>query len=92
MANVKKGIFLYEKGDYPLALKAFEKALTFPENLGVGQSMRTEEAMAWFWKGKTLLASGKSREAMTAWKSGAATFNGSDLQNSYKKLCADLQK
>ena len=91
-ANVKKGILLYEKGDYASALKAFEKALSFPENLGVGQSTRTEEAMAWFWKGKTLLALGKNKEAMTAWKSGAATSNGSELQNRHKKLCAELQK
>ena len=92
MANVKKGILLYEKGDYQSALNAFEKALTFPENLGVGQSVRTEEAMAWFWKGKTLLAMGKSQEAMSAWESGALTFNGSEEQNQYKKLCADLKK
>lgn len=92
MANVKKGISLYEKGDYPAALLAFEKALTFPENLGVGQSMRTEEAMAWFWKGKTLLAQGKSGEAMEAWKNGAATFDGSAVQNEYKKRCSDLSK
>lgn len=91
MANVKKGIILYEKGEYSSALKAFEKALTFPENLG-RQSMRTEEAMAWFWKGKTLLAMNKNKEAMLAWKSGAATFNGSEVQNRYKKLCTDLQK
>jgi len=92
MANVKKGILLYEESNYKSALKAFEKALTFPENLGVGQSHRTEEAMAWFWKGKTLLALGKNREAMMAWKSGASTFNGSNVQNRYKKLCSDLQK
>ncbi len=92
MANVKKGISLYGKGDYRSALSAFEKALTFPENLGVGQSMRTEEAMAWFWKGKTLLAMGSNKEALMAWKSGATTFDGSEVQNSYKKLCADLQK
>lgn len=92
MANVKKGIALYEKGDYRSALKAFEKALTFPANLGVGQSMRTEEAMAWFWKGKTLLGMGKGSEALLAWKSGASSFKGSEVQNNYKKLCADLQK
>jgi tetratricopeptide (TPR) repeat protein len=92
MANVKKGIVLYEKGEYSSALKAFEKALTFPENLGVGRSMRTEEAMAWFWKGKTLLAMGKGSEALLAWKSGASSFKGSEVQNNYKKLCADLQK
>jgi tetratricopeptide (TPR) repeat protein len=90
MANVKKGILLYEKGDYQSALKAFEKALTFPGNLGVGRSLRTEEAMAWFWKGKTLLAMGKSREAMTAWKSGASSLKGSERQNSYIDRCKEL--
>lgn len=92
MANVKKGIMLYENGDYKSALKAFQKALTFPETLGVGQSSRTEEAMAWFWKGKTLVKLGKPIEAMLAWKSGASSFDGSDQQNYYKKLCYDLQK
>ena len=92
MANVKKGILLYEQGDYTSALKAFEKALTFPDNLGVGRSLRTEEAMAWFWKGKTMLAMGNTREAMKAWNSGATSFKGSERQNSYRKLCSELQK
>jgi len=90
-ANVNKGILLYERSDYPSALKAFEKALTFPENLGVGQSMRTEEAMAWFWKGKALLKLGKNAEATAAWKSGASSLDGSEEQNNYKKLCSDPQ-
>ncbi len=91
-ANVNKGIALFDEGNYRAALKAFEKALTFPDNLGVGRSMRTQEAKAWFWKGKTLLAMNKNKEALAAWKSGAATFDGSEDQNRYKKLCADLQK
>ena len=92
MANVKKGILIYEQGNYGSALKAFEKALTFPENLGVGQSRRTEEAMAWFWKGKTLLVMGDNEEAMIAWKTGASSINGSERQNRYIKLCSKLQK
>jgi tetratricopeptide (TPR) repeat protein len=92
MANVKKGILLYEEGNYKPAIKAFEKALTFPENLGVGQSMRTEEAMAWFWKGKTMLAMGNTKEAAKAWKAGASTLKGSERQNSYIKLCSELHK
>ena len=92
MANVKKGILLYEQGNYGSALEAFEKALTFPENLGVGQSHRTEEAMAWFWKGKTLLIMGDNEEAMIAWKAGASSINGSERQNRYIKLCSELQK
>ncbi len=92
MANVKKGILLYEKGNYKSALKTFERALSFPENLGVGQSHRTEEAMAWFWKGKTYLAVGNNKEAMIAWKTGASSFKGSERQNNYISLCSELQK
>jgi len=92
MANVKKGILLYEQNDFNSALKAFDKALSFPENLGVGQSHRTEEAMAWFWKGKTLLDLGRNKEAIAAWKTGASSLKGSAMQNSYIKLCAELQE
>jgi tetratricopeptide (TPR) repeat protein len=91
-ANVKKGIALYENGNYRAALRAFEKALTWPENLGVGRSKRTEEAMAWFWKGKTLLMMNRNKDAIEAWKAGANSHNGSERQNTYKKLCADLQR
>ena len=92
MANVKKGILLYEQGNYGSAFEAFEKALTFPENLGVGQSRRTEEAMAWFWKGKTLLVMGDNEEAMIAWKTGASSINGSERQNRYIKLCSEFYR
>ena len=92
MANVKKGILLYEQDNYGSALEAFEKALTFPENLGVGQSHRTEEAMAWFWKGKTLLIMGDNEEAMIAWKAGASSINGSERQNRYIKLCSEFYR
>ena len=92
MANVKKGILLYEQGNYGSALEAFEKALTFPENLGVGQSRRTEEAMAWFWKGKTLLVMGDNEKTMIAWKTGASSINGSERQNRYIKLCSELYR
>lgn len=90
MAHVKKGIALYEKKDFGSALKAFENGLTFPENLGVGRSSRTEEAEAWFWKGKALLAMGKVKEAMTAWKSGASCQQGSEKQNGYIDRCKEL--
>ena len=90
MANVKKGIALYEKGDFVSALKAFEKGLTFPENLGVGRSSRTEEAEAWFWKGKVLVAMGKVKEAMAAWKTGTSCPKGSERQNGYIDRCKEL--
>jgi len=92
IANVKKGILLYEEGEYEPALGAFEKALSFPENLGVGRSSRTEEAMAWYWKGKTLLAMGNRKQAITALKNGASSTPGSETQNQYIESCAEQLK
>ena len=90
-ANVGKGLSLYNKKKYKAALKSFEKALTFPDNLGVGQSHRTEEAEAWYWKGKTLEALGKSKEANSAWKNGALSLPGSESQNKYKSFLTEMK-
>ena len=87
-AHVGKGIDLFNQKKYKEALKQFEAALIFPENLGVGRSVRTEEAVGWYWKGKALQAMGKSKEAAAAWKSGTETADGSARQMEYKGLCA----
>ncbi len=89
-AHIGKGKALFEQKKYKEALEHFEKALTFPENLGVGHSVRTEEAVGWFWKGKTLLAMGKSKEAIVAWKHGSELPDGSASQNEYRKMCRSL--
>lgn len=86
-AHIGKGIDLFGQKKYREALRHFEAALTFPENLGVGRSVRTEEAVAWYWKGKTLKALGRSRDAVTAWKAGAQLADGSPKQTEYKALC-----
>ncbi|MCX6223150.1 MAG: tetratricopeptide repeat protein [Bacteroidia bacterium] len=86
-AHTGKGTDLFNQKKYNEALIQFEMALTFPENLGVGHSVRTEEACAWFWKGKTLLAMGKSKEAMAAWQNGSNLPDGSVKQNEFKRLC-----
>ncbi len=86
-AHIGKGIDLFNQKKYKDALKQFEAALTFPENLGVGQSVRTEEAVGWYWKGKALKATGKNSEAAEAWRKGSVTADGSAHQNEYKKLC-----
>ena len=86
-AHIGKGIDLFDQKKYKEALKQFEAALSFPENLGVGRSVRTEEAAAWYWKGKTLKAMGRSRDAATAWKAGAQSADGSPKQMEYKALC-----
>jgi tetratricopeptide (TPR) repeat protein len=91
-ANVGKGIDLYNKKNYKAAYTAFEAALTFPENLDVGKSDNDGLAKAWFWKGKTLLALGRSAEAMNAWKTGGELPEGSEEQNQYISLCRSLVK
>lgn len=86
-SHIGKGTDLFNQKKYKDALTQFEAALTFPENLGVGHSVRTEEAAAWFWKGKTLLALGKSKEAVVAWQNGSNSPDGSVKQNEFKKMC-----
>jgi tetratricopeptide (TPR) repeat protein len=91
-ANVGKGIDLYNKKNYTGAIAAFETALTFPEKLGVGQSDGDGLARAMFWKGKTLLAMGKSAEAIKLWKTGSEQPEGTEEQNQYISLCRSLAK
>ncbi len=91
-AHIGKGMEMFEQKKFKEALEQFETALTWPENLGVGHSVRTEEAVAWFWKGKTLLALGKSKEALEAWKHGSELPDGSVKQNEFKKMCRSLME
>jgi tetratricopeptide (TPR) repeat protein len=87
-AHIGKGADLFNQKKYKEALVQFEAALTFPENLGVGRSVRTEEAAAWFWKGKVLLAMGRSKEATAAWQNGSGTADGSVKQKEFKRMCS----
>ncbi|TSA36584.1 MAG: DUF5107 domain-containing protein [Porphyromonadaceae bacterium] len=89
-AHIGKGTDLFNQKKYKDALVQFEAALTFPENLGVGHSVRTEEAAAWFWKGKTLVAMEKTKDAILAWQNGSNSPDGSEKQNEYKKMCKML--
>ena len=91
-SHVRKGIELFNQKKYKEALTHFEAALTFPENLGVGRSFRTEEAESWFWKGKALLALGKPDEAVLAWKKGSNSLSDPERENRYKDLCKMLLK
>jgi tetratricopeptide (TPR) repeat protein len=59
LSHIRKGIELFNQKKYKDALTHFEAALTFPENLGVGRSSRTQGAEALSWKNKTLTALGK---------------------------------
>ena len=86
-AYTHKGISHYNEQDYGEALNCFEKAVAFPENLGVGRSQRTEEALACYWRGRALMALNRPDEAMTIWKTGSELPPGSAGQNHYRELC-----
>jgi tetratricopeptide (TPR) repeat protein len=91
-SHIRKGIELFDQKKYKDAMTHFEAALTFPENLGVGKSNRTEEAEAWFWKGKTLIALGKPAEAVQSWQNGSISPSDPERQNIYKNMCKMLLK
>ena len=86
-AHVERGQQRFEEKEFAGALRDFEAALTYPENIGVGRSNKPREARAQYWRGKTLEALGRHEEAHAAWKEGAAGHEHSGEQNKYRELC-----
>lgn len=87
-AHMKRGRGRFEVKDYVGALTDFEAALSYPENIGVGRSNRPMEAMAQYWRGRTLQLLGRTDDAKLAWKEGAAGAEGGEEQNEGRQLCA----
>ncbi len=86
-AHIERGRQLFEKKDFDAALKDFEAALTYPENIGVGRSNTPRHAPAQYWRGKALHALDRTKEARAAWKLGAEGIEGTEEQNKYRQLC-----
>jgi len=86
-AHVGRGRQLLRSNELEAALRDFEAALTYPENLGVGRSNEHEHAAAHYWRGKALAALGRADDARAAWRLGAAQHEGSDEQNKYREMC-----
>jgi tetratricopeptide (TPR) repeat protein len=86
-AHLERGQKHFENKDFQGALKDFEAALTYPQNIGVGRSNKPQEAPAQYWRGKALEAIGQLEHAHSAWKEGAAGPEGSEEQNKYRELC-----
>ena len=84
---MERGLQRYDDKKFAAALEDFEAALTYPENIGVGRSNRPQEARAQYWRGKTLQALGRSADARSAWKEGAAGHKGPREQNEHIELC-----
>lgn len=89
-SHIERGRQFLEKKDFEAALKDFEAALTYPENIGVGRSNKPPEAPAQYWRGKVLHALGRFTEARAAWKLGAEGVEGTQEQNKYRQLCSEL--
>ena len=87
-AHMKRGQSRFEAKDLAGALRDFEAAMSYPENIGVGRSNRPHEAAAQYWKGRTLQLLGRLDEAKQAWNQGAAGLGGGDEQNEGRRLCA----
>ena len=80
------------------ALKDFETALTYPENLQVGQRYKRTDAETCYWIGRTHLALGNKDPALDAFKEGSDQIKKtdrqftfipvSDVQDDHVKRCA----
>ena len=88
-SHVQRGRRCFDRKDFEGALRDFEAALTYPENIGVGRSDKPQEAAAQYWKGKALAALGRESEAKSAWQRGAAGAEGGSEQNEHRKLCRE---
>jgi tetratricopeptide (TPR) repeat protein len=88
-AHVERGRQRFENKDFAGALHDFEAALTYPENIGVGRSNRPQEAADQYRRGKAAEALDRLEKARSAWKEGAAGYEGSDEQNKYRRLCKE---
>ncbi len=73
--------------DPETALGHFDRALTYPENLGVGRPHRPTEARALFHRAQTLRALGRESEAADAMAACAGSHPLDDEQAHFIALC-----
>ncbi|MEN6626267.1 MAG: DUF5107 domain-containing protein [Candidatus Sumerlaeia bacterium] len=95
-ALVARGERSFNNGNYKAALADFERALTYPDNLGIGRRSHPSEAIQYYWIGKSLQKLGRNEEAVAAWKTGSRQVTGragsTREQGRYIRLCADQLK
>jgi hypothetical protein len=88
-AHIRRGRERFDKAELEGALADFQAALTYPENLGVGRKDKPQEATAEYWLGRTLELLDRPEEAGEAFRRGAAGCEGSEEQNTHRKLCQE---
>ena len=84
------------------SLQTFLNALTYPDNLQVGQRYRRTDAETCFWLGKAYWALGDRDRARAAWKDGAGQITTRDprlpnisvtkAQDDHVRRCAEAVK
>lgn len=77
-ALMARGKQSFEAGAAEAALKDFERALTYPENLEVGRPYVEINAETHYWVGRALSALGRADEARKAWETGAGQHTSKD--------------
>ena len=77
-ALVARGKLRLEAGQNEAALADFQTALTYPENLGVGQRYKRTDAEVCYWNGRALQALGRMDQARAMWQEGAAQITSAD--------------
>ncbi|HNR32756.1 MAG TPA: DUF5107 domain-containing protein, partial [Candidatus Hydrogenedentes bacterium] len=97
-ALLSRGKTAFAQDRYEDAIRDFETALTYPENIAVGARYVLTDAEVRYWLGKALAAIGRIDDARAAWEAGAGQRTSSDpplpfitvtrTQDEYVKRCA----
>ena len=87
-AEVELGRRAMAEGDAATALTHFDRALTYPENLGVGRPHRAQEARAHWYRAEALNALDRFDEAAVALARCAENAPLSDEQEHFIARCA----
>ncbi|MCE5230036.1 tetratricopeptide repeat protein, partial [bacterium] len=85
-ALVARGRQSMDAGNYEAARADFARALTYPDNLGIGRRSQPGEAQQDYWLGRALEKLGRNQEAQEAWRAGAK-MTGEKGRNNYRGQC-----
>ena len=86
-AQVELGRAALAGGDANTALRHFDRALTYPENLGVGRPHRATEARPLWFRAEALAAIGRSGDAAAALAACAANDPSTEEQRIFIARC-----
>ncbi len=89
---LERGEAAFDRGEFEAARRDFQRALTYPANLGIGRRARPQEARQLYWLGKAQQALGQVEEARATWQSALDQTEGNAIQRRHRELCAEALK